>query len=134
MRILLDTNVCIAIINGDERVRPRLEQSPSAQLGISTISIAELQFGIAKSASRRLSVTNLAKLTAKVAVVDFDRNAAQKYGALRADLERRGAPIGALDTLIAAHALSLSWRLATNNVREFSRVPGLHVEDWLAAH
>lgn len=134
MRILLDTNVCIAIINDDERVRPRLELSPSAQLGISTISLGELHFGIAKSRYRRIAMSNLAKLTAKISVVDFDRNAAATYGPLRAELERKGSPIGSLDTLIAAHALSLNWRLATNNVREFARVPGLHVEDWLTTH
>jgi tRNA(fMet)-specific endonuclease VapC len=67
-----------------------------------------------------------------VDVVPFDDAATVRYGEIRASLERRGSPIGPLDTLIAAHALSLRWTLATNNVREFRRVPGLIVEDWLA--
>ncbi len=64
-------------------------------------------------------------------MVPFDEQAAERYGELRSILEKKGTPIGPLDTLIAAHALSLGWALATHNVREFRRVPGLRVEDWL---
>lgn len=98
---------------------------------MSAITLAELRFGVAKSASRRRAAANLRLLLSKVAVVPFDDAATSRYGELRAALERRGSPIGPLDTLIAAHALSLGWMLATHNTREFGRVPGLRVDDWL---
>jgi tRNA(fMet)-specific endonuclease VapC len=133
VKLLLDTNVCIAIVNRDERVRPHLERRSPRQLRMSAITLAELRFGVAKSREGTRAATNVRSLVAKVGVVPFDEAATEAYGTLRALLERRGAPIGPLDTLIAAHALSLGWTLATNNTREFRRVPGLKVEDWLAA-
>lgn len=132
MKLLLDTNVCIAIINRDERVRPHLERHAPSALRLSAITLAELRFGVAKSTQPKRAVANLNVLLSKVGVVPFDDSATARYGELRALLERRGAPIGPLDTLIAAHALSLRWALATHNVREFRRVPGLEVADWLA--
>jgi len=132
VKLLLDTNVCIAIINRDERVRPHLEQHAPSVLRMSAITLAELRFGVAKSTQPKRAVANLNVLLSKVGVVPFDDAATARYGDLRALLERRGAPIGPLDTLIAAHALSLRWTLATHNVREFRRVPGLVVADWLA--
>ena len=98
---------------------------------MSAITLAELRFGVAKSSQPKRAASNLRVLLSKVAVVPFDEAATAEYGPLRAALERRGSPIGPHDTLIAAHALSLRWRLATHNLREFRRVPGLHVEDWL---
>ncbi len=133
MKVLLDTDVCIAILNRDPRVRARLEQGVPSQLRMSAVTLAELRFVQAKSRQPRLVASNLRVLLSKVGVVPFDEVAASRYGELRAALERRGRPIGPLDTLIAAHALSLGWRLATHNLREFQRVPGLHVEDWLGA-
>jgi len=132
VKLLLDTNVCIAIINRDERVRPHLERHAPSALRLSAITLAELRFGVAKSTQPKRAVANLNVLLSKVGVVPFDDSATARYGELRALLERRGAPIGPLDTLIAAHALSLRWALATHNVREFRRVPGLEVADWLA--
>jgi tRNA(fMet)-specific endonuclease VapC len=132
VKLLIDTNVCIAIINRDERVRPHLEQHAPSALRMSAITLAELRFGVAKSTQPKRAVGNLNVLLSKVGVVPFDDAATVHYGELRAVLERRGAPIGPLDTLIAAHALSLHWTLATHNVREFRRVPGLEVADWLA--
>ena len=99
---------------------------------MSAITLAELRFGVAKSTQPKRAVANLNVLLSKVGVVPFDDAATARYGDLRALLERRGAPIGPLDTLIAAHALSQRWTLATHNVREFRRVPGLVVADWLA--
>jgi tRNA(fMet)-specific endonuclease VapC len=132
MKIMLDTDVCIAILNRDERVRTHhVRHAPSA-LRVSAITLAELRFGVAKSSQARRASANLRLLLGKVAVVPFDDAATERYGELRASLERRGAPIGPLDTLIAAHALSLGWRLATHNSREFRRVPGLKVDDWLS--
>jgi tRNA(fMet)-specific endonuclease VapC len=131
VKLLLDTDVCIAILNRDERARPSLERHAPSALRISAITLAELRFGVAKSAQPKRAVANLNALLSKVGVVPFDEAATMRYGELRALLERRGAPIGPLDTLIAAHALSLRRTLATHNVREFRRVPGLAVDDWL---
>jgi len=98
---------------------------------MSAVTLAELRLGVEKSANGRRASANLRLLLAKVAAVPFDEAASIRYGRLRALLETRGSPIGPLDTLIAAHALALGWRLVTHNVREFRRVPGLRVEDWL---
>lgn len=132
MKLLLDTDVCIAIMNRDERTRLHLEQHAPSTLRMSAITLAELRFGIAKSTQPKRAMANLNALLSKVGVVPLDEAATTRYGDLRALLERRGSPIGPLDTLIAAHALSLRWMLATHNVREFRRVPGLAVADWLA--
>jgi tRNA(fMet)-specific endonuclease VapC len=133
VKILVDTDVSIAILNRDERVRASLLRHRPSKLRMSAITLAELRFGVAKSANARRSAANLRTLLAKIAVVPFDDAATQRYGELRALLESRRSTIGPLDTLIAAHALSLGWPLATHNVREFRRVPGLRVEDWLPA-
>jgi tRNA(fMet)-specific endonuclease VapC len=133
VRILLDTDVCIALLNKDERVRPHLERHAPSKLRLSAITLAELRFGIAKSQQPRRALFNLRWLLARVNAVPFDEAACERYGDLRALLERRGSPIGPLDTLIAAHALSLGWTLGTDNTAEFRRVPGLKVEDWLSA-
>jgi tRNA(fMet)-specific endonuclease VapC len=99
---------------------------------MSAITLAELRFGIAKSANGKRAAANLRVLLGKVAVLPFDDVATNRYGTLRAQLEDRGAPIGPLDTLIAAHALAVHRVLVSHNTREFRRVPGLKVEDWLA--
>lgn len=132
MKLLLDTDICIAIMNRDERIPPHLEQHAPSTLRMSAITLAELRFGIAKSTQPKRAMANLNALLSKIGVVPFDEAATTRYGDLRALLERRGSPIGPLDMLIAAHALSLRWTLATHNVREFRRVPGLAVADWLA--
>jgi tRNA(fMet)-specific endonuclease VapC len=132
VKVLLDTDVCIAILNRDERVRPQLDRHRASQLRMSAVTLAELRFGVAKSANGKRAAANLRVLLDRIAALPFDDAATDGYGALRALLERRGSPIGPLDTLIAAHALSLGWTLATHNVREFRRVPGLKVDDWLS--
>jgi tRNA(fMet)-specific endonuclease VapC len=132
LKILLDTDVCIAILNRDERVRPHLERHAPSMLRMSSITLAELRFGVAKSQQRKRAASNLRVLLGKIGAVPFDEPATARYGELRTLLEKRGSPIGPLDTLIAAHALSLGHVLATHNTREFRRVPGLKVEDWLA--
>jgi tRNA(fMet)-specific endonuclease VapC len=132
VKLLVDTNVCIAILNRDERVRPHLARHAPSQLRMSTITLAELRFGIAKSAQARRATANLRLLLSKISVVPFDEAATLRYGRLRALLERRGSPIGPLDTLIAAHALASGRTLVSHNVREFRRVPGLKIEDWLS--
>ena len=132
MKLLLDTDTCIAILNRDDRVRPHLEKHAPSQLRMSAITLAELRFGIAKGAHAKRASANLRVLLGKVAVLPFDDIVTSRYGTLRAHLEDRGAPIGPLDTLIAAHALAVRRVLVSHNTREFRRVPGLRVEDWLA--
>lgn len=131
-RILLDTNVCIAILRGTGgRVVRRMRRYAIDAIGVSTITFAELQFGAAKSSDPRANAIAVAKLLAPLGVLSFDSRAAMEYGELRAALERAGTPIGPLDTLIAAHALAIGARLVTANLREFARVPNLRTENWL---
>ena len=134
MRYLLDTDTCIYLINrrpGYERVLSRFESLNYGDVLISSITAAELQFGIAKS---RLGVQNsnrYALFIARFEIAPFDEDCTVCYGQIRATLEASGQPIGPLGTLIAAHALSLEATLVTNNVREFGRVKGLLVENWM---
>lgn len=129
--ILLDTNICIYIINTKPpSVLERFQQYRLGDLGISSVVAAELAFGVAKSGSSR-NKQALEMFLAPLTILPFDDAAAWAYGELRAGLERRGTPIGSLDTMIAAHALSLHAMLVTNNSREFSQVPGLEISNWV---
>lgn len=130
LRYLLDTNICMYILNRKPaHVFRHFLTLSAGEVGISAITGAELSFGVAKSASQR-NQDALAKFLAPLEILPFDEQAMQVYGALRRDLERLGTPIGPLDTLIAAHALSLDAILVTNNLREFSRVKNLRLENW----
>ena len=130
MRYLLDTNICIyAIKHRPPHVLAALRAHESEGLGVSSITVAELQFGAVKSGSVR-NLTALTHFLEPLEIADFDRSAAVAYGHLRATLEAAGTPIGPLDTQIAAQALSLAVVLVTHNTREFVRVPGLRIEDW----
>jgi tRNA(fMet)-specific endonuclease VapC len=130
-RYLLDTNTCIYIINRrPASVFERFAGLHIGEVAISSITGAELVFGAAKSGSPR-NQQALDKFLAPLDVLPFDEAAMRRYGALRSELERRGTPIGALDMLIAAHALALRTTLVSNNLREFRRVTGLSVENWL---
>ena len=93
--------------------------------------MAELQYGVWKSQYREQNQRALSQFLIPLVIADFDEQAASVYGKVRATLEAQGTPIGSLDTLIAAHALSLNVTLVTNNIREFSRVPGLRLENWV---
>ena len=130
MRYMLDTNICIyAIKNQPSQVLTQLRAYEADGIGISSISVAELYFGVGKSGSAR-NLAALQQFLEPLEIADFDLSAAQVYGTLRYTLERLGTPIGPLDTQIAAHALALEVTLATNNVREFGRVPGLNLINW----
>lgn len=130
MKYLLDTSICIYIINErPKRVRERFRRHAGNEVGVSSVTVAELAFGVSKSGS----VRNRAALQAflvPLEVAPFDLAAALIYGDVRADLERRGQPIGPLDLQIAAHALSLNAILVTNNEREYRKVAGLTMENW----
>jgi len=130
VKYLLDTDTCIYIINErPRRVLDRFAAHAVGDLGISTITASELAYGVAKSRSARNRAA-LEGFLLPLEVVHYDLNAALAYGDIRAALERTGATIGPLDTLIAAHAVSLGVVLVTNNQREFRRVPGLRCENW----
>lgn len=132
MKVLIDTDIASYIFaHRDERVRERFLAFDVGDIGISAITAAELAFGAALNPSERNRQT-VRRALESLAVAPFDLGAARTYGELRATLQRRGTPIGAHDMLIAAHAIALDVPLATNNVREFRRVPGLRVENWRA--
>lgn len=131
MKFLLDTSTCVFIIrNKSQLALSRLRQHAVGVVAISSITLAELRYGADKSQDPAKNHAALNSFLAPLEVVEFDAQAAGEYGRIRVDLENRGLPIGALDTLIAAHAKSLNLTVVTNNVGEFSRVPGLSVEDW----
>jgi tRNA(fMet)-specific endonuclease VapC len=130
---LLDTNICVfAIRQKSQRLLDRLRQTRPGDMAISTVTLAELRFGAEKSQDPPKNHAALIAFVAPLEIVPFDAAAADEYGRIRAHLEARGEPIGPLDTMIAAHALALGVPLVTNNVAEFTRVPGLTVEDWTA--
>ena len=131
MRYLLDTNICIAIIKQQPPVTLRhLQKCLVGDVAVSTITVAELRYGAAKSQATVRNQQALDQFLVSLVVAEFGINEAQAYGLLRADLEKRGMLIGPLDMLIAAHAITLGATLVTNNTREFKRVKGLSIEDW----
>jgi tRNA(fMet)-specific endonuclease VapC len=132
MKWMLDTNICIAIIRRQPEVAiKRLRGKSVGQVGLSAVTVAELQYGAAKSTRPEAARSALSEFLLPLEVAPFDEAACVRYGVVRAKLEAAGKPIEPLDTLIAAHALCLGVVLVTTNLREFRRVPGLTVEDWL---
>jgi len=133
MKYLLDTNICIYIIKEKPvEVIGRFKAIKPGNIAISSITLAELQFGVMKSSNPSKNQEALHKFIIPLEIIDFDYAATIEYGRLRAHLESKGTPIGSMDTLIAAHALSKKLILVTNNVKEFSRVPELKIENWIA--
>mgnify|MGYP001800797002 CR=1 FL=1 len=131
MKYLLDTNICIYIIKRKPpEVINRFRSFEVGDIGVSTITVAELTHGTQKSQQPEKNQAALDQFLLPLEIVDFNMAAAQTYGTIRAQLEKKGTPIGPLDFLIAAQALSLGISLVTNNAREFLRVPGLTVENW----
>lgn len=133
MRYLLDTDTCIFLINrrhGWEEALRRLDGLEYGDVLLSSVTLAELRFGVAKSARGEVNRQRLERFLVRFEAADFTSEDASAYGPIRARLETRGTPIGPLDTLIAAQAVRLGAVLVTNNVREFGRVEGLAVETW----
>lgn len=131
MIYMLDTNICIfAIKKRPENVLNHLKSHKPSEICISSITYGELCHGVEKSQARERNLLALTLLLSSISILPFDEAAALEYGEVRANLERKGIPIGPLDTQIAAHAKCLGLTLVTNNMREFIRVEGLLVEDW----
>ena len=132
MTYLLDTNICIYIINEKPlQVLQRLIQTGRESLAISTVTVAELAFGIAKS-KREGSRIKLENFLSQFPIVDWNQEAAWMYGNVRKALEAKGQRIGERDLLLACQALALDATMVTNNTREFERVDGLKWENWVA--
>lgn len=130
---LLDTDTCIHLIKRQPpHALAQLQALEISSVGISSITLSELEYGVAKSTRPQQNRLALAQFLAPLEVLPYDDVAASRYGPTRAFLESQGTPIGPLDTLMAAHALALGYVLVTNNEREFSRLPGLVVENWVA--
>ena len=133
MRYMLDTNICVELIRKrSPSVLQHLLRMTPRDVCISVITLGELEFGVAKSASQERNHLALLEFLAPIAVQPFTDSAAAVYGRIRGHLEALGNGIGSLDTLIAAHALALDLTLVTNNEREFRRVPDLKVVNWMA--
>jgi len=133
VKVLLDTNICIYIIKRQpSAVLERFLMFTIGDIGISIVTLAELEYGVSKSRNVKKNRHALEQFIEPLEVAPFDREAAVIYGTIRADLEQKGQPIGAMDLLIAAHARSLDVRLVTNNESKFKRVPGLRIENWVS--
>ncbi len=132
MKYMLDTNICIYIIRQKPaRVLERFLALSPGDVGISVITVAELQHGVYKSSRPEQSAQALAQFSLPLIVADFTTQATKIYGEIRTILERQGNVIGPLDLFIAAHALQCKATLVTNNMGEFTRVPDLLLENWV---
>ena len=129
--VMLDTNICIYIIKQKPpEVLKRFLDYQVGEIAISAVTLAELRYGVAKSRYREKNAKALDEFILPLEILPFGEEATQSYGEIRAALEKAGTPIGSMDLMIAAHAVSLDITLVTNNTREFSRVTGLEVADW----
>jgi tRNA(fMet)-specific endonuclease VapC len=133
LRYMLDTNICIYVIkNRPPRLRDRFSDFAD-QLCISIITLAELIYGAEKSARPHENLTVVEQFCARLEVLPFAERAATHYGQLWAELERTGQRIGVHDMMIGAHARSEGLTVVTNNLREFRRMPGLRLENWVSS-
>jgi len=130
MRYLLDTNICIYLIKQKPpQVLERFCSLSLLDIGISSITVAELEYGASKSQQQERNRHALTEFLLSLEIIEFSQAAAVIYGNIRTDLESKGLVIGSMDMLIAAHAMSLDLTLVTNNIREFSRIPHLSLEN-----
>jgi len=131
MTYMLDTNICIyAMKNKPERVLKRLKEELNGGICISSITLAELEYGMKHSSDPVRNEQALLRFLVPLSILPFGAAAASEYGEIRAYLQSRGTPIGPLDMLIAGHAKAENLILVTNNVGEFERVPNLEIENW----
>ena len=133
LRYLLDTNICLYIAKQrPPSVAARFAKLASGSVGMSLITFGELRYGAEKSKQRVEALDALHRLSELIPVMTPDDTVGERYGALRAQLERAGTPIGNNDLWIAAHALDLGVTLVSNNTREFERVPKLKLDNWVS--
>jgi tRNA(fMet)-specific endonuclease VapC len=131
MTYLLDTNACITYLNGkSENIRRNLESKQPQEMLVCSVVKAELFYGVQKSVKQKENIEKVHKFLDQFVSLSFDDKASEKYGEIRADLEKTGTPIGPNDLLIASIALANNVILVTHNTREFKRVKGLKIEDW----
>ena len=131
MRYLLDTDICIYIIKKRPKVVfEKFKACSIGDIGISSITYAELFFGVFKSFKIEKNLHALEAFVAPLEIMPYDKDVCKTYGKIRSSLERKGNPIGPLDTLIASHAMSLGSTLVTNNIKEFRRIKELKCEVW----
>ena len=131
MKYMLDTNICIYLIKQKPpKVLKHFKFHAIGDIGLSSITLAELRYGVSKSRHVERNQQALDEFILPLEIADFDEKAAAEYGTIRADLEKAGKPIGSMDMLIGAHARALGVTMVTNNVREFKQIEGLKVIDW----
>lgn len=131
MNYLLDTNICIYIINKKPAAALKKVQSRQpGQIAISTITMAELEYGVARSRYPDRNRIALLEFLFPFTILDFDQKASMEYGRIRTSLESRGRPVGPMDLLLAAQAKAHNLILVTNNEKEFARIDGLRIENW----
>jgi len=131
LQYMLDTNICIYVIRNYPQQLLQRFNAIAEQLCVSAITLGELHYGAEKSARRLQNLQAIEHFSARLDVLPFSLKAAAHYGQLRAGLERAGTPVGPHDMLIGAHARSDGLIIVTNNRREFDRIPGLRVENWV---
>ena len=130
---MLDTDTCAFILRrSSPALLERMQVVPIQQQAMSTITLAELQYGVQVSSRKKANQAAVDLLIRHLTVLDWPRNAAEHYADIRAELKKRGQLIGSNDLLIAAHARSIDATVVTNNVKDFGRVKGLKVENWMA--
>ena len=130
-RYMLDTDMCSYIIKErPESVRQRFQTLAMEQLCVSVVTYAELIYGVERSISKRINRPIIEDFVRHLDVLNWDTEAADQYGVIRAELEAAGTPIGAMDMMIAAHAKSIKAVLVTNNQKHFTKVKGMKVDNW----
>ena len=132
MKWMLDPDTCIAVIKKHPVALKKIRGKSIGPVGISSITLGEVTLGAAKSSPPKAAHDVLDELLLALEVVGFDEAAAMTHGDVRASLEQQGKPIGPLDTLVGSHVQALGMTLVTHNTREFSRIDGLRLEDWIA--
>ena len=131
MKYLLDTNTCIFLMKNQTSVVERYKTNKHSGIAVSTITTAELYYGVYNSMNPEKNGANLANFFIGINILKFDDIAAVEYGRIRALLRKQGTPVGQMDMLIAAHAKSQGLIVVTNNMNEFAHINGLNLEDWV---
>ncbi len=132
MKYLIDTNICIYIMNHHPpEVLQKFKSVGVGEMGISSITVSELHYGACKSIHIKENIHRLDEFLCPFEIIPYDEDASKCYGKIRSQLEKKGKVIGPLDMLIAAHALSKKLILISNNIKEFNRIKSLNVQNWV---